>query len=258
MLVILVTIAVVLYISLWYWYSLRQNDISLIDVAWGVGFVSIGIGLLLSGPKTILQYIITVCVALWGLRLSYHLAVRKAGSAEDARYTKYRKIWKNNFAINSYFRIFLLQGLFMVLISMPLIIVANNNGVELKAMQYFGLAIWLCGFVFEVIADYQLKNFLNSKLNRGKVFSRGLWSWSRHPNYFGEVVQWWGLWLAVVTLDYGLFAFVSPLTITWLIVFVSGIPPLEARQAHKPGYAEYKQRTSIFFPLPAKKSKKLR
>lgn len=124
--------------------------------------------------------------------------------------------------------------------------------VALNTIAFVGLFIWLVGYFFEVIGDWQLDRFINSKPALGEILSSGLWKYTRHPNYFGEVTMWWGVWLMIAPLPMSYFALISPLMITFLILKVSGIPMLEKSFSDNQNFQEYKKRTSAFFPLPPK------
>lgn len=249
----LVALSVLIYMSLWFWYSMQQHNLSLVDIAWATGFFSISLGLLLISQKNWLQYLVAFLVSIWSIRLAALLVKRRLNKPEDERYTQIRKKWKTNIALNAYFRIFILQGVFMVLVAMPIIVAAANDSVIFNPLSIIGIVIWLFGFTFEIIADYQLQRFTEDRSNKGKIMDKGLWSLSRHPNYFGEVTVWWGLWLIVLPYSYGWLALLSPLTITILILFVSGVPILEKRHQNRPGYAEYAQKTNKFIPLPKRR-----
>jgi steroid 5-alpha reductase family enzyme len=145
----------------------------------------------------------------------------------------------------------------MLIISSSFIIVNTYRGGVFTWLDILGIVVFLFGFFFETVGDLQLSRFiekkkLNKKL-RGKVLEEGLWKYSRHPNYFGEVTQWWGLWIIALNVSYGVFGIISPLLITSLILFVSGIPLLEKNKEGDPEFEKYKKRVSVFFPLPPKK-----
>lgn len=162
----------------------------------------------------------------------------------------------------------MLQGIFMMIISAPIIVAAAAENTDITALAIAGSVIWLVGFYFEAVGDYQLTKFLKkkqevpAKAKKGKKGKRkkgpefmtnGLWRFTRHPNYFGEVTQWWGLWVVVVGSSYGLYAVVSPLAITWLLLKVSGIPMLEKKWEDNKEFKKYKKRTNAFFPGPPRR-----
>jgi steroid 5-alpha reductase family enzyme len=148
--------------------------------------------------------------------------------------------------------VFLLQGVFMLLITVPLVIANTYDAGQLGVLDAVGVLVWGVGFFFEALGDYQLTQFLRDPANRGKIMRYGLWKYTRHPNYFGEVTQWWGVFLVVLSVANGWMGIIGPLTISTLILKISGIPMLERPFEGKPEWEEYKKRTSVFFPMPPK------
>lgn len=226
------------YMTTWYLISLykKRNDIA--DIAWGLGFILLSFCALFFNPslKLLISFIL---VSVWGLRLAIHIYQRNKNKKEDQRYQKFKK--------NPYFEVFITQGFFMWLISWPII---NSSG-PLIWLNLLGVIVWLIGFYFESRADQELKVFLKNKKNKGKILQSGLWSISRHPNYFGEVTLWWGIWLLNMSANW--WTIIGPLTITFLILKVSGVPLLEKRYAGNKDFEEYKKRVSVFFPCWPKK-----
>ncbi len=217
----------------------KRNDIA--DIAWGVGFILVATISLISKNLEMKSQAILILVAIWGLRLAWHILMRNKNKKEDFRYEQWRRDWGKYFVIRSYLQVFLLQGLMMWLISFPIIWTSKSWGL----INVLGIGIWIVGFGFESIADKQLKEFIGNIANKGKVMDQGLWKYSRHPNYFGEVTMWWGIWLLS---GGGWWTIIGPMTITILILKVSGIPLLEKKYDSDPSYQEYKKRTSEFVP----------
>jgi steroid 5-alpha reductase family enzyme len=145
-----------------------------------------------------------------------------------------------------------LQGFFMLIISTPIIIAGVGSSDTFNWVTGIGLVMWFIGFAFEAIGDYQLSVFIKNKANKGDVIQTGLWKYSRHPNYFGEVLLWWGIFIMTLPIQNSFWGIISPLTITFLLLYVSGIPMLEAKYKNNPQFQAYKKRTSAFFPLPPK------
>lgn len=228
----------------------KRNDIA--DVAWGIGFVLVAwVSLLVSDNFNHRSLLVSILVTIWGLRLALHIGLRNRGKGEDFRYKAWRESWGKSFLIRSYLQVYILQGLLLFVISLPIIFVNTRNA----AFSYFdilGLIVWLVGFLFETVGDWQLRQFTKNPANKGKIIQNGLWKFSRHPNYFGEVTLWWGIFLFAVSLPFGFLTIISPITITLLILYVSGIPMLEKKYEKNDEFAEYKKRTSVFFPLPPK------
>lgn len=251
---IFLQIAILIFVYMTIWFSvsvaIKRNDIA--DVAWGLGFICISLFLYLSYPQSTMIKMTSLLVFFWGSRLSWHIFNRLINSPEDYRYLTWRQEWGSWFYLRSYLQVYLLQGFFMLLISSSLIFASQSLTNSLSPQIIIGLAIWYFGFAFEYIGDRQLRDFINMPQNRGRLMTEGLWRYTRHPNYFGEVTQWWGIFILVASQQ-SLFAVISPLTITILILFVSGIPMLEKKYAGRPDWQEYKQKTSTFIPWFPKK-----
>lgn len=248
---------VFIYMTAWFLVALvaKRNDLA--DVAWGLGFIVIAVYLLAhtGAPRDARQYLATALVALWGLRLAWHVARRnlRPGHGEDPRYAAWRRDWGRWFVLRSYLQIFILQGIFMVLISAPVIVIGSVAGPALGWLDALGVAVWVLGYYFEVAGDAQLAAFLREPANRGHIMDRGLWAWTRHPNYFGESAMWWGLGIVALAVPGGWIGLVGPALITFLLVKVSGVPMLERRKAGQPEWEAYKARTSMFLPRPPRR-----
>jgi steroid 5-alpha reductase family enzyme len=188
-------------------------------------------------------------IAIWGIRLALHIGLRSKGKPEDFRYKKWREEWGKYFLLRSYLQVYLLQGFFMWIISIPIIVVSVATDQAISPFILAGTIIWLIGFAFEAIGDYQLMVFIKHKKNKSDIMQTGLWKYTRHPNYFGEVLLWWGMFIIVMPLQYGIWAIISPITISYLLLYVSGIPMLEAKYKNNEAFQAYKKRTSAFFPM---------
>jgi steroid 5-alpha reductase family enzyme len=231
---------------------IKRNDIA--DVAWGLGIPLVSLFSFGVGPQNSFTTVLTVVATLWGVRLSLRIFLRNRKKSEDVRYQKWRMEWGRWFYVRSYLQVYLLQGMLMVVVGYGFVHASVfGGGATLSSWQVFGLAVWAIGYFFEVVGDWQLDHFLRRAENRGKIMQQGLWRYTRHPNYFGEVTMWWGIWLIVAPLPLGYLALVSPLMITVLILKVSGIPMLERLMAGDLEFQKYQQRTSVFFPLPPRK-----
>ncbi len=241
------------FVSLLFVVSLtvKRNDIA--DVAWGTGIFLVALISYLHGPQTNEILILTILAGLWGLRLTARIFLRNIKKSEDYRYKAWRDAWGSWFYVRSYFQVYLLQGLLMIVVGYPFIHTSVYGG-SLTISPFFivGILMWTLGYVFEIVGDWQLDTFIKNKPEKGAILSSGLWKYTRHPNYFGEVTMWWGLWLMILTLPLGYVALISPITITFLILKVSGIPMLEKKFEGNIQFEEYKKRTSAFFPLPPK------
>lgn len=237
------------YASVWFLISLllKRNDIA--DIAWGLGFVAIVCFLFITQAPTLLSVFVYILTTIWGLRLAIHIGLRSKGKPEDFRYKKWREEWGKYFVLRSYLQVYLLQGFFMWIISLPIIVVSMAKNQPVSPIILAGSIIWLIGFAFESIGDYQLMIFIKQRQNKSDIMQTGLWKYTRHPNYFGEVLVWWGIFIMVLPLEYGLWAIISPIVISFLLLYVSGIPMLEAKYKDNLAFEEYKQRTSAFFPM---------
>jgi steroid 5-alpha reductase family enzyme len=245
-------IALFVYMTCWYLVAVRlkRNDIA--DIAWGLGFVLLSwISYVWSPTPTMAGLAVSVLVSVWGIRLASHIYVRNRKKGEDYRYLAWRKEWGRWFYLRSYVQIFMLQGILLYLVVFP-VLYMNYYRTEqaLSLLDITGFFVWLCGFIFESVSDWQLKRFIENPVNKRKIMTQGLWRLSRHPNYFGEVMQWWGIFLYAVAVPNGLVTIIGPVTITVLILFVSGVPLLERKYMGRADYEAYKKQTSIFFPLP--------
>lgn len=224
---------------------IKRNDIA--DIAWGPGIGIVAVMSYVYGNGSALSLLITGIIVVWALRLGVHISMRNRGKREDPRYAAWREEWGRWVVLRSYLQVYLLQGSLMIVVGYPAVHAAVFGGA-VPALAYLGVAVWLVGFVFETVGDYQLLRFIKNPENKGRIMRYGLWKYTRHPNYFGEVTQWWGVFVMVVAAPYGFVAIISALTITFLILKVSGIPMLEKQFDDNPEFQEYKKHTSAFFP----------
>lgn len=223
----------------------KRNDIA--DVCWGAGFVMIVVLLFLNytlTPTAVASYLLTI---IWGGRLSIHLFLRNKNKEEDFRYRAWREAWGKHFIWRTYLQVFLLQGFFMWLISLPIQITAINQVANGNVWMWGGILVWLVGFYFQSTADAQLKKFMTHR-QKGQILQTGLWKYSRHPNYFGEILMWWGIGIIAGPLELGWLGWIGPVTITWLLAKVSGVPMLERKYKNHPEFEEYKSRTPALVP----------
>ncbi len=237
--------------------SIYLKNVSIVDNFWGIGFVLVAFIFCLECEVLYTRSkLMMFLVTLWGLRLSIYLTYRNYGKGEDYRYREFRRSFgEHRYWWFSFFQVFLLQGGLILIISLPLLgITLETNSNALNLLDYLGLLIWGIGFIFEAVGDYQLASFKRHPENKGKLLTKGLWRYTRHPNYFGDTAIWWG---------FGLFAIASgaywyslgTLVMTYLILKISGVSLLEKSLSKaKPGYEEYVQTTSTFFPWFPKKS----
>jgi len=236
--------------------SLALRNSSIVDIFWGAGFVVLGWLYFLLAPEGLpaRKLLIGILVAIWGLRLSLYIFSRNRGKGEDFRYVAMRQAAGQRWWWQSYFQVFVLQGLLMWFISAPLLAAQFGATPSLTFLDGLGVIIWGVGFFFEAAGDWQLARFKADPANKGKVMNRGVWRYTRHPNYFGDAAQWWGFFLIALAAG-GWMTILSPILMTLLLVRVSGKALLEKSMEKRPGYREYIESTSGFIPWFPRKAK---
>ena len=251
----LVTVAAVMGFTMW--WSIRQQKLTVVDTAWGVGFIAVtivslivaGYGDGMPGPQTLLLLLVVV----WGARLAIHLQRRNAGRPEDPRYQQLAEADGGAFTDVALRRVFIPQGVAMWLVATPVMVGMNNEDTG-TVQAWLGFAVWAVGMVFETVGDWQLSSFKSDPDNQGKLMDQGLWKYTRHPNYFGDACVWWGIWIVAASSWAGVVTIVGPIAMTVFLTRVTGVPINEkGMRESKPGYDEYVRRTSSFLPMPPKK-----
>lgn len=229
--------------------SLIRKDAGLADIAWGLVFVAIAWTSYLAGDGSGAMLVASCLVTIWGFRLAIHVARRNLGHDEDRRYQAMRKKRPNTFWLWSLFGVFLLQGTIALVVSLPLQSLGAQNPDSIAWLSWAGVAVFALGFYFEAVGDLQLTRFIKDPSTKGQVMDRGLWKYTRHPNYFGDATQWWGIWLLAVGSGAEWWTAIGPVVMTFFIIKVSGVAMLERDMAkRRPGYAQYMERTSAFIP----------
>ncbi len=252
MLTVAIVIATVMIIT---WVvSLVLRDASVVDPVWPLAFIAVAITALIAGGGDEGRRILIACVvAIWGARLSIHLLVRNAGKGEDFRYAAMRAKHGRRFWLTSLVTVFVLQGLLVWVVSLPVQLSAIPDR-PLGWLAIVGAIVWVLGVAFEAMGDAQLTRFKANPASRGQVLDTGLWRYTRHPNYFGDFLVWWGIFLIAAESGAGAWGFAGPLLMTLLLVKVSGAGLLEKDiVVRRPGYADYVRRTSGFIPRPPKR-----
>ncbi len=244
---------VFIFMSLMYVLAQYLKNNSIVDVGWGIGFILIALALWFNTTADMKDIIITVVVGIWGIRLALHIHLRNRGKGEDFRYAEWRKNWGDKAAFIAFYKVFLLQGLIMLFVSYPVIYTFSSPDKSIGLVNLIGLAMFVFGFLFETIADYQLSRFKKDTRNKGKIITSGLWKVTRHPNYFGEAVLWWGVALFAVDTLISSTVLISPLILNILLLKVSGVPLLEQKYKDHPDWDEYKRKTPAFIPLIGRK-----
>jgi len=234
--------------------SVVERDVSIVDVLWGPMFLVAALVFAAfvdqRGPRAVLVIALT---AVWAMRLSGYIAWRKLGEPEDRRYQAIRRRNEPHFALKSLYLVFGLQAVLAWIVSLPLLASVGNAG-ELGALDYAGAAVWIIGLAIETIADWQLARFKADPRSRLQVLDRGLWRYSRHPNYFGEFLIWWGAYLIALSAG-AWWTVLSPLLMSLLLLRVSGVVLLEKDIGERrPAYAHYRSRTNAFFPGPPRRA----
>ncbi|MGP5431483.1 DUF1295 domain-containing protein [Enterococcus malodoratus] len=242
------------YFTALFFLAQKLHNNSIVDMAWGLGFVIVAVtGYLLMPEKTMAATFVLLLVTIWGLRLFFHLAKRNIGKPEDYRYVNMRKRWGNHFAkLKAYLNVFVLQGVLLSIVALPIFFVTTGSEKAFHWWNWLGVIVWLVGFGFETIGDYQLTVF-KRQAEKGELLTTGLWSLTRHPNYFGEALSWWGIFLISLNEMRNFWGIIGPIVITLLLLFVSGVPLLEKKNKEKPGYRAYAKQTPKFVPFIGKK-----
>jgi steroid 5-alpha reductase family enzyme len=238
----------VLLIHLFFGVAVLKKNLSVIDTAWGIGFILMAMtGSYLSQWGDLREILVVTMVALWGVRLSLFIHLRNSGKGEDFRYANWRKDWGKNTNVIAYFKVYWLQIILMIIVGLPIFAAHASVNPHLSSINILGIIIWFIGLSWESIADYQKNKFKSNPANHNKVFQGGVWEFSRHPNYFGEAFLWWGI--ALVSLDgENYWALIGPVFLTILLWKVSGVPLVEQRHAGNPEYQAYKARTPVLIP----------
>lgn len=254
MLFIFLSLLLVLFFWMtgWFFIAVYFNRIDIVDMVWWLTYGLIAIYFFFIFQPSFLAIVPLVFVILWSIRLVTHISSRLKNHSEDSRYAALRISWWKYFYLKSYFFIFLLQWFFIAIISLPILFLSVKN-ISLSPQFIFGWILWIVWFLCELIADRQMMNFRHDAKNKWKIIQRWLWKYSRHPNYFWEILMWWSLYFMSIQSVESLVGFLSPFLLTYLIVYVTGIPLLEANLRTRKWYDEYVRRTNILIPFLQKK-----
>ncbi len=252
---LLMNLAVIAVVAAIAWLiSLPLRDASIMDVFWGLAFVIIAwTGLIASGGTSLRSWLLVSLTTIWGLRLAGYLAWRKRGQPEDHRYAALRQHYGERFWLVSLVVVFGLQAVILWVVALPLAAGTLARGPS-SWLDGVGVMLWLIGLTFESVGDFQLARFKANPTNRGQVCDRGLWRYTRHPNYFGDFLVWWGLYLIAVAGGSAWWIVISPLLMSLLLMRISGVGLLEKSLVQRTaGYRDYISRTSAFFPWPPRR-----
>lgn len=246
----IVTAAIVLsYMLVAFFVASSKENNGVADVAWGVGFIIAAFtSLSFNSVVTERKLLVSFLVLLWGLRLSSYLWMRMHGKPEEWRYRLRREQWGRFATVRSFFQVFMVQGILILIIALPVIYVNTYSGLGLGWIDLVGVLLWSTGFFIESASDYQLYRFKRGEKNKERILTDGLWHYSRHPNYFGEALMWWGIFVIALSVPGGYATVLGPVLLTFFLLRVSGVPMIEARFRGNPDYEQYRKRTSVFFP----------
>jgi len=245
-----------LMVLLWL-LSLWLKNSAIVDIFWGTGFVIFAWVAFLLTPDGFITRKVLLCilVTIWGLRLSLHILRRNWGKPEDFRYQTWRNEAGFSWWWKSLFKVFLLQGIILLIVAFPLLVAQFMNQHDPTWWDLFAVVVWLIGFAFEALGDWQLMRFKADPANEGRLLTTGVWRYSRHPNYFGDATQWWAYYLFALAAG-GWWTIFSPILMTGLLLRISGVTLLEkSLKQTKPGYQDYIERTNEFIPwFPRRKN----
>ncbi len=240
--------ALFVYMTIVFVIAYRRKRLDTVDAAWGGAFV-VAATMVAGLQPTLRTIIIALLIDIWALRLSSHIIDRiRNHDQDDPRYTELASKWKGSYWQRAYLSIFMVQGMAALIISLPTVFATGDDTAFATAFLVAGIAVWVIGFIVEMIGDRQLKAFLANKNNKGKVLDQGLWRYTRHPNYLGELTQWYGIGIIACGAQWGWIGLIGPVALNVLIRFVSGVPPIENRKKKDKAYAAYMQRTYPILP----------
>lgn len=238
-----------IYFAIVFAYASQKRDYSIADIAWGLGFIIVALYCKFTTTNdSLLTWLVTGLVSIWGLRLTIHIYARNKGKEEDFRYKKMRDKWQRFVFLQAFIKLYVPQIISMWLISLAIMIACHDLIRSFGIISWLFTALALFGICYEAISDYQLTQFKKQPESRGKIMQTGLWRYSRHPNYFGEIVFWWGLSLLVATSTGNYYAIISAATINILIVFISGVPMLEEKYKDNEAFQAYAKKTNAIVP----------
>lgn len=245
-------VAALCWMFLFWLCSIPLRNVAIVDIAWGLGFVLVAnVTMLLTESSGVNAWLLPLLTTIWGCRLSIYLYLRNRDKPEDKRYRAMREYRGSRFVYSSLWVVFGLQAVILWIVSLPVQMGVIHASAHWHLLHFMGLVLWAVGFIVEAVADYQLARFQQNPGNAGQVMNRGLWRYSRHPNYFGDFMVWWGLYVVSMAGTDGMTSWtvIGPVLITYLLMRVSGVPMLESTiRVTRPGYADYVKNTNAFFP----------
>lgn len=230
------------------WATLIKDN-SIVDIAWGLGFVVVAAtGMALRPQHGALQWLMLMAISVWAFRLSGYIYNRHHHVGEDYRYAQWRQEWGRYVVVRAFFQVFMLQGVILYIVALPIMLVMASSVSQAGVFALAGFGLWMVGFLMEAVADYQKSRFKAVSANKGRIMQSGLWRYSRHPNYFGEALLWCGLFAMAIPAGLWYVSLASPVIITFLLTKVSGVAMLEKKYVGNAEWADYARRTSAFVP----------
>lgn len=243
-----IIIAVFVFVNIFFIMAVVKKNFALIDIGWGLGFILISLIAYLHHPVSIKNAFLLMVVTIWGLRLALYIFGRGRGKPEDFRYAKLRRAWQPHPNLHAWIKVFIFQGILMMIVTLPVTVGISQEMKSLSIINIIGLVIWFLGFALEVYADHYLNWWKSRPDNKGKICTSGPWKLCRFPNYFGEVLLWYGVYLLAFEVNIA-WTIIGPLTINLLILKVTGVPLLEAHYKDRPAYLEYAKKVPRFIPF---------
>lgn len=243
-----IIITILIFIHIFFFLSLLTKNFGIIDIGWGLGIVLIALISYMHHPISVKNALLLLAVTCWGVRLALYIFARSRGHGEDFRYKKLREEWKPHENRSAYLKVFLFQGLLMMIISLPVSVGMAQESKTVSIINWIGLFVWITGFALEVSSDSYLNWFKGRPENTGKICTTGPWRLCRFPNYFGEVMLWYGVWLLSFELKTA-WTIIGPMAINFLILKVSGVPFLEEKYKKREEYLAYAKRVPKFIPF---------
>lgn len=243
-----IILSVMVLIHIFFILGVLRKKFDIIDIGWALGFILIALMSYLHHPLSFKNVLILLAVSIWGMRLALYIFGRGRGKPEDHRYAKFRESWKPHENLQAYLKVFLFQGLLMLIVTLPVSMGISLEVKTLSVINWIGFVIWIIGLTFESWADYYLLWFKKKPENAGKICMSGPWKLCRFPNYFGEVLLWYGMYLLCFEVSI-FWTIIGPITLNYLILKVTGVPLLEEHYKNRISYEEYSKRVPRFIPL---------
>jgi 3-oxo-5-alpha-steroid 4-dehydrogenase 1 len=243
-----IIISVLVFVHIFFLFALVRKNFAVIDIGWGLGITLIALVSYLHNPLSIKNAVLLLMVVVWGLRLGLYIYARGRGKGEDPRYARLRERWQPHPNRQAYVKVFIGQGILMMLVSLPVSVGMAQGGGELSFLNWAGVLIWALGLTLEIWADSYMAWWKSVPEHKGTICTTGPWKLCRFPNYFGEALLWYGIYLASFSWSSS-WSILGPITINFLLLKVTGVPPLERTFLNRPGYEEYAKRVPRFVPF---------